>query len=181
MNPKIKLTLKAWPWIACGTMGACYLTQGIAKLFDIELPDQQNVDIVRQSMIHAFASLKNFFNASLLIAQVIVVLPAIEEFVFRYLLTKLPLKIAKKATGADCGKTILHSKCAWATAAASSALFSAAHYIAQPFPDSAFIALFLFGLAQCWLYFRTGSILCATINHALFNLTNLVLLLVLPQ
>ena len=63
----------------------------------------------------------------------------------------------------------------------SSALFSAAHYISQPFPDSAFIALFFFGLAQCWLYKKTDRIWCAMLNHALFNLTNVVLLLVLPR
>ncbi|MBQ2630168.1 MAG: CPBP family intramembrane metalloprotease, partial [Kiritimatiellae bacterium] len=61
------------------------------------------------------------------------------------------------------------------------ALFSAAHYISQPFPDSAFIALFFFGLAQCWLYAKTDRSWCPMLNHALFNLTNIVLLLVLPQ
>ena len=65
--------------------------------------------------------------------------------------------------------------------AMSSALFSAAHYIAQPFPDAAFLALFFFGLAQCWLYRKTDRIWCAMLNHFLFNLTNLVLLFVVPE
>ena len=63
----------------------------------------------------------------------------------------------------------------------SSLLFSAAHYLAQPWPDAAFLALFFFGAAQCWLYLKTGRIVCAMLNHALFNLTNLVLLFVLPK
>ena len=68
-----------------------------------------------------------------------------------------------------------------ALAIGSSILFSAAHYIAQPFPDSAFLALFFFGLAQCWLYKKTNRLWCAILNHGLFNLTNLVLLFILPE
>ena len=41
----------------------------------------------------------------------------------------------------------------------------------------AFIALFFFGVAQCWLYRKTDRIWCPMLNHALFNLTNVVLLL----
>ena len=52
---------------------------------------------------------------------------------------------------------------------------------AQPWPDAAFLALFFFGLAQCWLYRKTDHIWCAILNHGLFNLTNLVLLFLLPQ
>ena len=63
----------------------------------------------------------------------------------------------------------------------SSLLFSAAHYLAQPWPDAAFLALFFFGVVQCGLYQKTGCIVCAMLNHALFNLTNLVLLFVLPE
>jgi len=69
----------------------------------------------------------------------------------------------------------------WGLAVVSAALFSAAHYIAQPWPDAAFLALFFFGLAQTWLYAKTKRIWCAMLNHALFNLTNLVLLFVVPQ
>ena len=69
----------------------------------------------------------------------------------------------------------------WSIAVFSAILFSAAHYLAQPFPDSAFLALFFFGLAQCWLYKKTGRLWCAILNHGLFNLTNLVLLFILPE
>ena len=70
---------------------------------------------------------------------------------------------------------------AWSIAVFSAILFSAAHYLAQPFPDSAFLALCFFGLAQCWLYKKTGHLWCAILNHGLFNLTNLVLLFILPE
>ena len=173
MNTNLKTTLKAWPAIAAATIGLCFLTQGGAKLFGIDLPDQQNVEIVRQWLVHAFDSPKKFGVCAFLLLQVLVLLPAVEETIFRWLLVRLPTRIAAKA----CGR----AKLEMSLAVVSSALFSAAHYIAQPFPDAAFVALFFFGLAQCWLYRKTDRIWCPMLNHFLFNLTNLVLLFVLPQ
>ena len=164
----LKFTLKAWPVIAAATIGLCFLTQGVAKLFGIDLPDQQNIEVVRSWLTHAFESLRHFLNCTLLLAQVLVLLPVIEEFVFRWLLFMLPVRKSEKRT-ARVPILML-----------SSVLFSAAHYIAQPFPDSAFIALFFFGLAQCWLYRKTDRIWCPMLNHALFNLTNIVLMFVVP-
>ena len=160
MKTTLKTTLKAWPLITLSTAALCFLTQGIAKLFGIELPDQANLEIVRR------AAGWNL-NFALLVLQIVVILPIVEELIFR-----LPLKIAfrKKWRMPD---TIVF-------AAVLSVLFSAAHYIAQPFPDSAFIALFFFGMAQCYLYKKTGSIWAPVLNHTLFNLTNLVLLFVIP-
>jgi membrane protease YdiL (CAAX protease family) len=166
---RLKFTFKAWPVIAAATIGLCFLTQGVAKLFGIDLPDQQNIEVVRSWLTHAFESLRHFLNCASLLAQVLVLLPVIEEFVFRWLLFMLPVrKIAKRTARVP----ILML---------SSVLFSAAHYLVQPFPDAAFIALFFFGLAQCWLYWKTNRIWCPMLNHALFNLTNLVLLFVVPS
>ena len=47
-------------------------------------------------------------------------------------------------------------------------------------PNNAFVALFFFGMAQCWLYNKTGKLWTALLNHALFNLTNLILIFILP-
>ena len=159
MSEKIKMTLKAWPVITLITVALCFLTQQTAKLFGMELPDQANLDVVRR-----MAGLN--WNFAFLVLQILVILPAVEELIFR-----LPLKAVGKRRPRDV----------WALAAVLSVLFSAAHYIAQPVPDSAFAALFAFGLAQCWLYRRTGSIFCPILNHALFNLTNLVLLFIVPE
>jgi membrane protease YdiL (CAAX protease family) len=156
---KIILTLKAWPVITLTTIALCFLTQQTAKLFGIELPDQANLSIVRR-----MAGLN--WNFALLVLQIIVILPICEELIFR-----LPLRAAKKRS----------ARATWIFAAGLSALFSAAHYIAQPFPDSAFVALFAFGLAQCRLYRKTDSIFCPILNHALFNLTNLILLFIVPE
>ena len=159
MRNKISATLKAWPIITSITIALCFLTQQTAKLFGIELPDQANLDVVRR-----LAGLN--WNFAFLVLQILVILPVIEEIIFR-----LPLRAVRKWRAHN----------AWALATVLSALFSAAHYIAQPFPDSAFAALFVFGLAQSRLYRSTGSIFCPILNHALFNLTNLVLLFVLPE
>ena len=177
MNAKLKTTLRAWPTIAAATIGLCFVTQAVAKLFGIDLPDQQNVEVVRQWLQHAFDSTKNFMMCLGLLLQVLLLLPAVEEFIFRWLLFMLPKRIAaKKTVMADYGRRELGCS----LAVVSSALFSAAHYIAQPFPDAAFIALFFFGLAQCWLYTRTERIWCPMLNHFLFNLTNLILMFILP-
>ena len=165
MNAKAKTVLKAWPAIAGATIGLCFLTQTVAKLFGVDLPDQQNVEVVRRWLLRAFDSPGAFGTCAFLLAQVLVILPAVEELLFRGLLFRLPRLVVPQV----------------AAAAVSSALFSAAHYIAQPFPDAAFVALFFFGLAQCWLYAKTDRIWCPMLNHFLFNLTNLVLMFVLPQ
>ena len=150
--------------ITAATIGLCFLTQSGAKLFGIDLPDQQNVEVVRQWVLHSLDSLKCFMMCAFLLLQVVVLLPIIEEIIFRWVLVRLPIRIATKTL-----------------AVVSSALFSAAHYIDQPFPDAAFIALFFFGLAQCWLYAKTNRLWCPMMNHMLFNMTNLVLMFIVPQ
>ena len=172
----LHLTLKAWPVIAAATIGLCYLTQTVAKWFGIELPDQANIELVKR-----YAGWNHTFL--LLCAQVIILMPALEELIFRYLLFKLPTKkLAKFRRFTDSPDSLIAKPSVTKFIAVfSSILFSAAHYLAQPWPDAAFIALFFFGLAQCWLYRKTGHIWCAILNHGLFNLTNLVLLFILPE
>ena len=172
----LHLTLKAWPVIAIATIGLCYLTQTVAKWFGIELPDQANIEIVKR-----YAGWNRTFL--ILCAQVLILMPALEELIFRYLLFKLPTKkLAKFRRFTDSPDSLIAKPSITKFVAVfSSILFSAAHYLAQPWPDAAFIALFFFGLAQCWLYKKTGHLWCAILNHGLFNLTNLVLLFILPE
>ena len=149
----LKFTLKAWPVIAAATIGLCYLTQAVAAWFGIELPDQANIELVKR-----YAGWNWVFVS--LCFQVLVLMPAVEELIFR-----LPTRWLRHPV-ATVG---------------SSVLFSAAHYLFQPWPDAAFLALFFFGLAQCWIYRKTGKLWCAILNHGLFNLTNLILLFLLPE
>ena len=171
----LKFTLKAWPVIAAATIGLCFLTQGVAKLCGIDLPDQHQVEVVREWIVHAFDSPRYFLVCALLLAQVLVQMPVLEEFAFRWLLFMLPCRFAAGHTSGRLRRT---AEIAYLVV--SSAHFSIAHYVFQPFPDAAFIALFFFGLAQCWLYRKTDRIWCPMLNHALFNLTNIVLMFVVP-
>ena len=175
----LKLTLKAWPVIAAATIGLCYLTQTVAGWFGIELPDQANIDLMKR-----YAGWNLTFLS--LCVQVIVLMPAIEEVIFRWLLWRLPVRTLDRRHETE-GEIELKTeggrriRTAGIVAVVSSAFFSGAHYFFQPFPDSAFIALVFFGLAQCWLYLKTDHLWCAMLNHGLFNLTNLVLLFILPN
>jgi len=159
-------TLKAWPIVTLVTVGLCYLTQLVAGWLGVELTEQNNLELVRR------AAGWNW-NFAFLCAQILLIMPAIEELLFRGLLFKLPGRWLNII----------------ATGVVSSAIFSFAHYpdylsLGNGFAlrplDNAFLALFCFGLAQCWLCHRTGRLWCAMLNHALFNLTNLVLLFVVP-
>lgn len=181
MNENLKTTLKAWPVIACVTIGLCFLTKAVAGWIGIDLPDQQNVTVVRQWLVHAFDSTKNLLTCAFLLAQVLVLLPAVEEVVFRWLLFMLPSRLMRKSGVVSVVDAWHPAAVAFVVAAASSVLFSSAHYIAQPFPDAAFVALSFFGAAQCWLYAKTDRIWCPMLNHFLFNLTNLLLLFVVPE
>lgn len=162
--PKLKFTLKAWPVIALATIGLNCLTGQLAKALDWPLPDQAQMEAVK-AMIG--------WNLQFLVValEVILIMPAIEEFLFRF-----PTRFFTRLRY-------------WAWAVLS-AVFSFAHYIDYQalargtfalLPlNVAFIALFFFGLAQCWLYKKT-NIGCAILNHGLFNATNLVLLLIVPE
>ena len=176
MNPLV-FTIKAWPIVALVTIGLCYLTELVAGWFGIDLPDQQNVEIVKRFLENAFAS-KHFGAAAFFVAQLVVLMPILEELLFRGLLFKVLCKGARKIRAFSFSIIRLFD---YSIIVLSSALFSAAHYVQQPWPDSAFLALFFFGLAQCWIYRKTNRIWCAMLNHGLFNLTNLVLMLVLPD
>ena len=182
MNGKLKFTLKAWPAIAAATIGLCYLTQGVAKLFGIDLPDQHQIEAVRDMFTHAFDSALAFSMLCIGLLQALVIMPAFEEFLFRWLLVMMPARHFRIVARMSALPAIVFS----------SALFSFAHYIdyvalahghgfALTGWNAGFISIFFIGLAQCWLYRKTDRIWCPMLNHALFNLTNLILLFVVPE
>jgi membrane protease YdiL (CAAX protease family) len=173
MNERLKFTLKAWPVITLVTVGLCVLTGAAAKTFlGIDLEDQTSIDQARAVLLWFarrisdgagwnMAFFKDVGRFLWFLAFLVALVPAAEELIFRWGLWSLP-RPARPVV----------------SAVTSSALFSAAHYISMPWPNNAFIALFFFGLAQCWLYRRTGALWCAMLNHGLFNATNIVLILV---
>ena len=183
MTSRLKFTLKAWPVVAAATIGIGFATQGVAKLFGIDLPDQEQMTTVRTCLLHAFDSAQHFKVVVSLLFQVLLLAPALEEVLYRWAGWRLPsLALARGRCAAAA---------TWAIAVVSSAAFSATHYVDfaalrggvfRWLPLScAFLALFFFGLAQCWLYHRTERLWCPMLNHFLFNLANVVLVLLVPQ
>lgn len=178
MNARLKFTLKAWPAVFLAAVTLSFATQAVASLFGIDLPDQAQVEFVKR-----YAGWNLAF--AFIVAQVVAIVPAFEEVLFRFLLWKAPLAVFGLWRGGPRAPRV-------ALAAVMAALFSFAHYIdytkafstrALAFTgwNSAFLALFFFALAQCWIYRRTGALWCALLNHALFNLANLVFLFILPE
>ncbi len=164
MMRNLKYVAAAWPVMTLVTAATCFLTDTIAKWLGIELPPQPSLDAVLNS--RGWYLVAN-------IALITLIAPIAEEAVFRGLLFKLPMRFFAKFRYFGISKVLL--------IAVSSLLFTAAHYIQMPFPDNAFVALFLFGLIQCHLYTRTNALWCPMATHALFNLTNLVLLFLFPE
>lgn len=155
---RLKTTLLAWPVITIAAMLLSFLTKEVAaEFFDFTLESQKSVTLLKIIAGWNTMFLKFFMNA-------VVICPVIEEIVFRYVLWRLP-----------------SPKRFWIGAVPSSILFTAAHYIQMPWPDNSFVALFFFGMAMCWLYKTTDRLWCPVLLHILFNLTNLLLVITLPE
>ena len=177
----LALTLKFWPLIALLTIGLCFLTEWVAKvIFGIELPEQASLKPILDQLRSAFVDREHFVLAAKNLGLILIFAPVFEEILFRLVLWKLPAKglvfLAEKLRLEAVAPAITV-----AVAVLASAVFSAAHYLQMPWPNNAFVALFFFGLAQCWLYRKTSRLWCPMLNHFLFNLTNLVLLFILPE
>ena len=155
---RLKTALKAWPVITVVAMLLSFITKELAHgLFGITLESQASVKLVK-----SMAGCNMPFLT--MTASIVIVMPILEEFVFRFLLWKLPSR---------------NQRLLWAIP--SSILFVAAHYIQMPWPDNSFIALFFFAMALCWLYKTTSRLWCPVLVHILFNATNLMLVLALPE
>lgn len=177
----LKKTILAWPFIFGTVILACWLTELAAKhFFGIDLPVQQSV---------AFVKGARGWNLVKILFTVIVVAPVMEEFIFRFLLYKVPRKGGELLLPKLIYFLILYPII---VAVISSVLFSMAHYydVMKLFKtgrlvflgwNNAFIALFLFGMAQCWLYKTTSWLWSPILNHALFNATNVALIFILPE
>ncbi len=170
---RLRFVLKAWPGVFLLTVALSFLTELVASCFGIELLNQTSVDIVRNARGKMLVAL---------IAQIVLAAPILEELIFRGLFFKLPAHLTIKKLPR------LKTPITLAAAIQSAALFSFVHYLNLQIVkgsltlngfrtlDNAFLALFIFGLAQCWVYFKTRHIWYPMLNHALFNLTNLILL-----
>lgn len=175
MNRRLIDTLKAWPVITLVAIALCYITGEAAELFGVSLGSQAMLELVRQNLTYLAKRMCGnagwhwyFFNdlwaLSKIILSIVVVAPIVEECIFRWALWSLPRPALPVAS-----------------AVTSSLLFTGAHYLQMPWPDNAFVALFFFGMAQCWLYRKTERLWCPILNHVLFNAVNMVLVFLLPE
>ena len=198
----LKLTLKAWPVITLVTIGLCFLTQLVAGWFGIELKEQPIIIQLRQAGIYTWqvikaeglgAALNRDVSKGFLLNVPFILLfaPVFEEILFRLCLWKLPSKLLS-AIAAKCRLAAAAPAITVVVAVLASAVFSSAHFIDKEtiqrtgewawLPlNNGFIALGCFGLAQCWLYAKTKWLWSPMLSHFLFNLTNLVLLFILPE
>ena len=167
MNKKLKLSLAAFVVLFFATLLLRIATCAVAKMLGVKLGAQESVQLI-QGLQGA--------KLAMTILSAVVLCPLVEEFLFRWLLFRLP--------SAKAG----HAAAVAAIAAVSSAIFTFAHYINIPALfkssafatsqlDNSFVAIFAFGLAQCWLYRRTKAIWCPMLTHALSNATTIVLVL----
>ena len=185
MKAKFRLLLWAGPIITAVTIGLCSFTQWAAKsIWGIDLPEQDQIQLVRQLL-----QVGGPLQLTVAFAQILILAPVLEELLFRLLLFRLPTRFVERKTGLERNTNgVVMLVTVSALAVVSSAVFSLAHYVDilklvklwivewRQF-SNAFLALFFFGLAQCWLYQRTRNIVFPMINHVFFNTVNLVILL----
>ena len=161
-----KTTLAAWPIIFGIVAGICYLTTLISEWIGHPLPAQPSLEAIR-----------NMRGLQLVKWCLIIVVgaPVLEELIFRFCLFRAPLWVTGKMLKSGPQRIV-----SMGLAVGSAILFTAAHYRGIAL-NNAFVALFAFGIAQCVLLVRTHSLASPILNHALFNMTNLVLLFVFPN
>ena len=168
---KFKLTLVT-------TVAVFLVAVSICQVFEwMGFPEQDQVKMIKE-----MAGWRWKFVG--IVAWILLATPVIEETLFRYCLFRLPARLLEEAEP-PC---FFDRRPTLAVAIISSAVFSFAHYIdfgallagkgfaLLPVSNACF-ALFVVGLAWCWLYFRTKSIWCSMLSHSLFNTINLVLAL----
>ena len=157
---KLKTTVVWCVAMSVAVCAVCGLTNLAAYLLDIELPPQPSLKELLDS---------HGVRLAQLLALVLIGAPVIEETLFRWLLWRVPSRLVKRRWAAV------------AFAVISATAFTAAHYIRMPFPDNAFLGIFVIGIAHCGLYAKTGSLWCPMLSHALFNAANVAILFAFPE
>ncbi len=146
-------------------MIVAWLTAAVAEFVGHPLPEPPALARLGAATGREFAKL---------LALVLVAAPVVEELLFRGILFLAPAAIAKRFLPRASRAIVI------ALALAAAALFAAAHYFrplaggAWTFTgfDSAFLALFAFGLLQCRSALEHPTLFHAMIAHALFNAVN---------
>lgn len=143
----IALALAILPVVLAVTLGLKYLSDAMLAKLGWPPQEQAAVDLIANASSVELRIYLAFFA--------IVLAPVAEEFLFRG--TLYPFV-----------KQLGFPKLAWFGV---SFLFALIHVNAPTF-----VPLFVFALAQTWLYERTDNLLAPITTHALFNTANLILL-----
>lgn len=166
-----------WPWrafllylvaLVAVPMAIASATDFAARIAGLALPAAPALALLEN------AKGREFFR---LMAIVAVAAPVLEELFFRGLAFLLPVVLAEKFF-ARAARGI-----AAVSALASSSAFMFVHYLRRGADggleaagfDNAFLALFAFGLMQCWCARRHFGLLRPMLAHSFFNLANVAL------
>ena len=189
---KLKLTLLTTVAVFLGAVAICQIFEWMG------FPEQDQVKAIKEMA---------GWNARFVfvVVWVLIATPLIEEFLFRYLLFRLPFlhmaivemlfryllyRLPSRLVSKEEPPQFSTFHLSLLLSVLSSALFSFCHYIdfnslshGKGFAllpiSNAFLALFFVGLAWCWLYRRTGSLWCSMLSHSVFNGVNLILALLI--
>ncbi len=179
MKKKFLFLLKAWPVVFLTLAALSFLTEKVAGLLGYTLAEQEALEHVYHMLVDG-----SWAERGKILFLVLILAPIGEELIFRFVGWRLPQLILKWIHSKK-----FHIVLAILLALVSSAAFMSVHYLqvdryfnslwltTKPL-DNAFVALFFFGLAQCFIYFKTKAILFPMLHHFLFNLANLVFLLI---
>lgn len=154
---KPRLVLLATVAIFLAAISVCRLTE-----LALGLPEQDQVEQIRALWR------EGGWKFALTVVWILAATPVIEETLFRF-----PTRFIRHPAFAVV-ISMVFSFCHYINFAA---IASGRGFALLPL-SNAFLALFLVGLAWCWLYRRTGCLWCTMLSHSLFNATNLVLALV---
>lgn len=141
----------SWPVVA----GCSFIITAL-----LILVTEQSPDTIAHGTLRLFTETRGSPWLPVMIAIVIIVGPAAEEFLYRVVLQRTFRSLRLRP---------------WVAIVLTSAIFAVMHLaIADP---GAILPLFVLSLTMGWVYERTGRFIAPFILHALFNAANVILLL----
>ena len=164
----MKLALKWVMPITLGAMGLAWVSEQVAVLLGLGLPDPQ-------PLVQLFTNPNVSWKIKAgYAAWAVILAPVYEEIIFRMGLFKF-LCWARRKYDARRGRDVSQERKGFPVAAAlvSGAMFAAVHFHAATFAP-----LWFLGVAFAWLYWKSGTIYSPILCHFLFNLIELCLCLI---
>ncbi len=155
-GPNLKKSLL----LAVGALAIMLPAVWLLQTFSCAALEKIGWPVENQRAVGIFIGIKSFWLRAGFGFIIIVIVPVAEEFIFRGMLYPFVKQLGSPR----------------AAFFGVSAVFAAIHFDA-----GTFVPLFALALALTWLYEKTGNLLAPITAHSLFNATNLVALLFLPQ